>query len=609
MTAGFTMWSVMMFDHTLAIVTLKLQGRPTVFRLSSSTSLANMSTPINVSLGIILPWVPSSLSGAKRGGMPASMIRLSGPKPLTMPHVVVLRYVHAATDMTAPLALLDVASSTVIAWLNVSKPTVKDDPSACHDVAIASVAWMLSTRANDNANLFNGTFYVGWASRRRTLASNEAQDCQGETTVSECRFVNNNNVDRTALNEAEAPIWAPTGDGCGAASTVRGAEVAFAAHVSLVQQQLIVVTRYRRSVTADVPRPLLSTRWVISSTLAAAVATQYRPNGGLETVQEPLFSQTQLATDAGTFSRLVVLLDGTDWVLGPAINGQWSSFSNFTECNTSCGYGQRCHQRSCSSPFAEQGGAQCAGDSVVCEACAVLPTHWETSAWGSCKDVSGGAVTCGIGTQSRSPNCKQCDGITLASERCSSVPLPSLQQSCSVFGPWAWKPFSSNVCTQTSCGSGYYHTDYHCWSICNNSEVAKSVCADFPVPSVPSCLSTEVTLYRPYTQVTSIGSCIQDSCNVGHQPVTLTGCRDCRGTISTTLSLCSSALPPISCNGNMETRSPFSWRVGSWFQTSGGCCKTWSRDVYCVDCQSALVSSGFCDSNAMPTSTCWMTSM
>ena len=48
-----------------------------------------------------------------------------------------------------------------------------------------------------------------------------------------------------------------------------------------------------------------------------------------------------------------------------SVNGNWSDWSRWSYCDTSCGEGKRSRRRSCDSPKPENGGANCGGKPLI----------------------------------------------------------------------------------------------------------------------------------------------------------------------------------------------------------------------------------------------------
>ncbi|XP_013411296.1 uncharacterized protein LOC106174328 isoform X10 [Lingula anatina] len=137
------------------------------------------------------------------------------------------------------------------------------------------------------------------------------------------------------------------------------------------------------------------------------------------------------------------------------VDGQWSDWTDWGNCNATCGGGTQRRVRSCSQP--QFGGVQCVGappfDQEEYQSCNNQPcpvdgnwTPW--GAWSTCP------VTCGGGTQQRQRTCANptplfggasCPGASSETQNCSTA-------LCPVDGGWSsWTDWGA--CTK-SCGSG-----------------------------------------------------------------------------------------------------------------------------------------------------------
>ncbi|XP_066297373.1 uncharacterized protein [Branchiostoma lanceolatum] len=137
------------------------------------------------------------------------------------------------------------------------------------------------------------------------------------------------------------------------------------------------------------------------------------------------------------------------------INGNWSEWTSWSSCNVTCGLGNQSRSRSCDNPPPQHGGANCTGSLVevrTCDSgrpCAVNGNWSEWTSWSTCN------VTCGLGNQSRSRSCDnpppQHDGANCTGSL-EEVRTCDSGQPCAINGNWSeWTSWSS--CNVT-CGLG-----------------------------------------------------------------------------------------------------------------------------------------------------------
>ena len=51
------------------------------------------------------------------------------------------------------------------------------------------------------------------------------------------------------------------------------------------------------------------------------------------------------------------------------VHGQWSLWSNWTDCSTTCGNGTQSRNRTCTNPFPQHGGQDCVGNKTQYRSC------------------------------------------------------------------------------------------------------------------------------------------------------------------------------------------------------------------------------------------------
>jgi len=188
-----------------------------------------------------------------------------------------------------------------------------------------------------------------------------------------------------------------------------------------------------------------------------------------------------------------------------AVNGQWGSWTDYSACSHTCGYGTQARYRYCNSPAPSWGGAMCSGnhhESRPChdKACPI------DGAWGMWTGFVPCSVTCGSGTQTRYRYCnsphaafggQSCHGESYQHKACYHSGCGGHPVSTVVIdGQWGqWSTFTK--CTHT-CGGGT-HSKYR-W--CDNPS---------PSGGGVNCTGSDVA-----TEQCNTGSC---PCTAGHCPV------------------------------------------------------------------------------------------
>lgn len=130
------------------------------------------------------------------------------------------------------------------------------------------------------------------------------------------------------------------------------------------------------------------------------------------------------------------------------VHGGWSAWSDWTNCSTTCSYGQKSRNRTCTNPTPEHGGRNCseaALEKMVCvnKPCEVQRVWSQWSEWISC------SKSCGNGTQKRTRVCVGDQNKTLSSQKChgqhESV-RPCFLLPCPVDGGWSsWSSWSTCI--------------------------------------------------------------------------------------------------------------------------------------------------------------------
>ncbi|XP_075438566.1 properdin [Ascaphus truei] len=153
-------------------------------------------------------------------------------------------------------------------------------------------------------------------------------------------------------------------------------------------------------------------------------------------------------------------------------NGNWSVWSQWSQCSVTCGKGTWERRRVCDNPAPICGGV-CLGDEKelsVCDTQQVCPTHGEWGSWKPWNECSSSCIQEGSGllvSQSRHRECnspspstnpsgRPCPGLSWEQRNCASLPF------CPVDGEWGeWQKDSG--CSVT-CGIGRVKEK----RICNN---------------------------------------------------------------------------------------------------------------------------------------------
>jgi len=137
-----------------------------------------------------------------------------------------------------------------------------------------------------------------------------------------------------------------------------------------------------------------------------------------------------------------------------AIDGNYTEWSKWSECSTTCGEGQQSRSRECINPKPQFGGRNCShiGGSEESRPCSIVscqvPAHWKQwSNWTVC------SASCGEGMRQRTRECEttgsagesNCLGPNSETEICENAPCPV---NCS------WSEWSQWSRCSVSCGEG-----------------------------------------------------------------------------------------------------------------------------------------------------------
>ncbi|XP_055635973.1 hemicentin-1-like isoform X2 [Toxorhynchites rutilus septentrionalis] len=109
------------------------------------------------------------------------------------------------------------------------------------------------------------------------------------------------------------------------------------------------------------------------------------------------------------------------------INGDWTSWTKWTPCSETCGFGRMIRWRSCANPAPRNGGLSCQGEESEIKICkqrdCIVNGGW--SDWGSWSKCS---KSCGVGVRHRKRSCNKpepknggqyCEGENIEIEKCT----------------------------------------------------------------------------------------------------------------------------------------------------------------------------------------------
>ncbi|XP_076109042.1 coadhesin-like [Mytilus galloprovincialis] len=145
------------------------------------------------------------------------------------------------------------------------------------------------------------------------------------------------------------------------------------------------------------------------------------------------------------------------------VDGRWLSWTNWIGCSKSCGNGLRTRSRTCNNPPPSNGGLPCKGDTLEAElcnkiSCPVVNGNW--SVWTQWTDCS---MSCGNGFQTRSRRCNDpslsnirfsCHGDTFEAKLCNKIECPVIGGNWSSWTNWT-------DCSR-SCGNGIQRRSRRC---------------------------------------------------------------------------------------------------------------------------------------------------
>lgn len=142
-------------------------------------------------------------------------------------------------------------------------------------------------------------------------------------------------------------------------------------------------------------------------------------------------------------------------------NGNWSNWSDWSSCSVSCANGTQYRTRACNNTTPVQGGSACRGDPLEtrnCETNVACPVNGNWSEWSSYSPCS---TTCGPGVRTRIRSCNNtnnfnelCIGPALETTVCNA------NNTCPIAGVWQnWSNWST---CSGSCGTGIQVRTRYC---------------------------------------------------------------------------------------------------------------------------------------------------
>ena len=201
------------------------------------------------------------------------------------------------------------------------------------------------------------------------------------------------------------------------------------------------------------------------------------------------------------------------------IHGNWTTWSQWSDCSKTCANGTRSRNRTCSSPFPQFGGRNCSGEVTEITSCIIapcpIPGNWAAwSQWSEC------SKSCSSGTKSRIRTCSNpapsnrgqpCTGNTSEIEWCQEIPCP-------IDGGWSeWSNWTD--CTKT-CGNSTKSR----YRTCNNppSQHGGKHCPG-DSRQTKYCSQQPCSIHGEWSEWSNWTDCSK-TCDIGHQTRT----RQCR---------------------------------------------------------------------------------
>ena len=286
--------------------------------------------------------------------------------------------------------------------------------------------------------------------------------------------------------------------------------------------------------------------------------------------------------------------------------GEWTEWSNWTDCSKTCDVGQKTRTRSCKNPnrrsFESARDNVCTGNETDMRVCYQGPCRTQ-SGWNAWSSWSQCSVSCGLGKQERFRNCNKNEGdFCLGSE----MQVKSCyQKDCPVNGGWnSWSNWTE---CSASCGTGVQAKFRFC--INPKPQGGGDSCQGKNI-MVKSCMIAECkdkghqndSFWSPWTSWSQCST----TCSRGYR----TRSRYCRKQLSPFhLGNCSGATGPVQVESNICKMQPCaSWsRWSTWGACSQSCgggiqkrarkCKRLIIEMTCQGDNSQAIS---CNTNPCP---------